>query len=793
VSGTISDVSTQLWKNGNFSFVFQVNPSNPSSQYYWNGAPFSSSQTIQGNLDGTASFSVSVPSNTAITPSGSTWLFQVCPAATATNGCYTIPLTISGTTQSLTSTAVPPAVVVNLTLLAVGATAYTDSEVTGAKTGGQYFNLSDSTIHACSGFPPCTWLSIGTTSSILPNNNTFTGSNSFTQSIIGNLAGNASTATSATSATNATNLVGPGTATGNYTHSGTETFNGNLLCTIFETIRCADQFAGADCGAKINAADASLGAVAGEIWVNTNCGTTWSTAISLSANHVLRLIQMTNFTTSAQIALSTGAGMMCDSPQLQTTPLCTITQANGANLSPIILENGNGNFLRDISILGNRFNNLTGGPCVKVNLAGRTSVESSTIGQCSTFGIWFHSTGSSLQSDAGKIDHSFIGSNNGSGIYADNTGDLWDGFTEHENNGLGATTSVPLVSTTNTTITYVSGGGQTGWSTDSSLLNTMLTVNNAIRCQVLALPTTTTITVSASQCWNITGVATGLGTLTNVPLNWGSGIELSNSPTMRMVHVDLGSNVMNGLLVYGFNFGLGSNEEELSGGSQVAGNFQDAIQIIGYDTVGGAPTSAGNVIVGDVILGGPNQIASSPWSLIHFIDGGGNTVTGNILGSSVTTPMKYGLSVTESSNLRASANYVIGNNVPPQAANFSTAVFSDTSFAGTVGVQIPVRGGGASASLDLFDITAAAPTPHKYIATAGGCFQIKNNAASAAILMACDTGAVTPGSTTFANLATALPNNGYFIFCSDCTIANPCAGSGTGAFAKRLNGVAVCN
>ena len=35
--------------------------------------------------------------------------------------------------------------------------------------------------------------------------------------------------------------------------------------------------------------------------------------------------------------------------------------------------------------------------------------------------------------------------------------------------------------------------------------------------------------------------------------------------------------------------------------------------------------------------------------------------------------------------------------------------------------------------------------------------------------------------------------NGTVTYCSDCTIANPCAGSGTGAIAKKLNGVWVCN
>ena len=43
----------------------------------------------------------------------------------------------------------------------------------------------------------------------------------------------------------------------------------------------------------------------------------------------------------------------------------------------------------------------------------------------------------------------------------------------------------------------------------------------------------------------------------------------------------------------------------------------------------------------------------------------------------------------------------------------------------------------------------------------------------------------------FAALGT--PTDGTIIYCSDCGIANPCAGAGTGAIAKRLNGVWVCN
>lgn len=43
----------------------------------------------------------------------------------------------------------------------------------------------------------------------------------------------------------------------------------------------------------------------------------------------------------------------------------------------------------------------------------------------------------------------------------------------------------------------------------------------------------------------------------------------------------------------------------------------------------------------------------------------------------------------------------------------------------------------------------------------------------------------------FASLGT--PANGTIGYCSDCTIASPCASGGTGALAKRLNSIWVCN
>ncbi len=51
--------------------------------------------------------------------------------------------------------------------------------------------------------------------------------------------------------------------------------------------------------------------------------------------------------------------------------------------------------------------------------------------------------------------------------------------------------------------------------------------------------------------------------------------------------------------------------------------------------------------------------------------------------------------------------------------------------------------------------------------------------------------AVTYVPTPFASLGT--PTDGTVMYCSDCTLANPCASGGSGAIAKRLNSAWVCN
>jgi hypothetical protein len=162
LSATVTDAGGVIWKNGTWSLTFLPSSSNPTANYFQNGVPFSKNQIFSGNLDNTGSFtSAAVPDNLTIAPAGSNWTLQVCPLATASNGCYNKNFTITGASQNLTASVTPPAVVVDFSSPPPGgASAYTDGETFGARVGNFYFNLTDGTFHVCT-VPACTWVSDG--------------------------------------------------------------------------------------------------------------------------------------------------------------------------------------------------------------------------------------------------------------------------------------------------------------------------------------------------------------------------------------------------------------------------------------------------------------------------------------------------------------------------------------------------------------------------------------------------------------------------------------------------------
>lgn len=138
VSGTVTDTGSQTWNNGTFTATLVPNPQYPVSSYTWTGGTLN--QTISGVMNGSGVYSVSIPSNTAITPVGTKWTISFCP--NASSPCAPTPATqITGATQTLNFA--PPAIVINLANPpGPYTTAYADGEIVSPPTGAQYFNTT---------------------------------------------------------------------------------------------------------------------------------------------------------------------------------------------------------------------------------------------------------------------------------------------------------------------------------------------------------------------------------------------------------------------------------------------------------------------------------------------------------------------------------------------------------------------------------------------------------------------------------------------------------------------------
>lgn len=102
VTATITDSDSFTWNNGTYSINLIPNPNGPSalSQYSWSGGTLA--YNFSGVLNSSGVLSVSLPSNSTISPGGTTWGFTICP--NAVNGCFTVPVNVTGSSMNLTTT-----------------------------------------------------------------------------------------------------------------------------------------------------------------------------------------------------------------------------------------------------------------------------------------------------------------------------------------------------------------------------------------------------------------------------------------------------------------------------------------------------------------------------------------------------------------------------------------------------------------------------------------------------------------------------------------------------------------
>lgn len=157
VSSTgVVDTDSQTWAGGTYQITFVPRAGISPNAYHWNGGTMSGNTLFSGSLNGSGAFSVAIPDNSAISPSGSQWDFRICP--NATSGCFFLITAVSGTTQNLTSA---------LNALAIGprfsatpsAYGYSTVEVNPSpQPGSLFFNVTSGTNFSWNG---STWTAVG--------------------------------------------------------------------------------------------------------------------------------------------------------------------------------------------------------------------------------------------------------------------------------------------------------------------------------------------------------------------------------------------------------------------------------------------------------------------------------------------------------------------------------------------------------------------------------------------------------------------------------------------------------
>jgi YVTN family beta-propeller protein len=201
-------------------------------------------------------------------------------------------------------------------------------------------------------------------------------------------------------------------------------------------VRIASAFPGADCGAKINAASADIGALnAGEIWVDQSCGTTWTTAVVIGGNQVLKFTQGGTYTVSQSITAGHIIGSGKGVPHNVGNSSTIIKQANSANLSAIVIISTTNGSLSDIEIDGNKTNNASAQD--NLYITGRGVIVENVYSHFGKRHGAYVKSATALGNEAGLPKfHKFISNqNDGDGLRVESATDAYvSDFSELEDN-----------------------------------------------------------------------------------------------------------------------------------------------------------------------------------------------------------------------------------------------------------------------------------------------------------------------------------------------------------------------
>jgi hypothetical protein len=161
VGATITDSDGNAWQGGSYQISFVPNSNTPSPQsYIWSGGNLQQNNLFKGTLSNIGVFTVVIPSNTSITPSGSQWQFTICP--NATTGCVSVTQAVTGALTSLTAILSAAAVGPRFPITAGFGYGYGTVEVSPLpKPGSIFYNVTSGASPACNQWTGVAWSSCG--------------------------------------------------------------------------------------------------------------------------------------------------------------------------------------------------------------------------------------------------------------------------------------------------------------------------------------------------------------------------------------------------------------------------------------------------------------------------------------------------------------------------------------------------------------------------------------------------------------------------------------------------------
>jgi hypothetical protein len=474
-----------------------------------------------------------------------------------------------------------------------------------------------------------------------------------------------------------------GIFTGSPTWPGTHTFTGQLITNTLNGVRIVTaNTAGTDCGQKINSMDTLLGAVAGEIWVDETCGLTMSTAVYVGGNPPTNNYHVLRFVQGGTWINSAPIHIST----IGSAVICPDQSVGGApqtgfKLGPVMIQQAN-------SVNMPAIVSMDAGETVFRNCI----VDGNKANNTTSIGV--------LVNAANRVQIH--------GITAQNA----------------ATHGIKFLSTV----------------ADESCcahIQQLMSIYNGLD-GIYSVDTADVFLIDSE-----------------IENNGANGIELVDSPTWRITHTDIGGNGSNGtgncstaglagLCIYGTAAGIKSYGPMLSN-IQFGNQYQEDFKMVCYDTVGGAATCGNAILNGVFFLGSGFRTPNNTWNAMTFVDGGANMLNGIYIAPGPASHLaKYGISVSETGASRYVPSTI--GAITWNASAFGTARFNDATSNGLGGLQVVVNGGASSGStLDIYDISSGAATPHKFIRVSGGNLQMLSSGFGAVIMTVSDTGVLFPG------------------------------------------------